>query len=219
MDGAGRCFRLRHSCLLCRSRNSRREQDHTANTARRAPPGSYSAPLRRERTAAWIKGVDRSIIFVMAETTIAETTKAERDRRRDSFLGLLGVRPVIMGILNVTPDSFSDGGRFQSPESALAQARKLVDDGADIIDVGAEFDPPGPYASPSRRGVAAARAADRPAARRHRSAGFDRHLQSRNRTSRDCGGGPDRQRRVGLAEGLRDGRRRCRWRSGRRHHA
>ncbi len=79
----------------------------------------------------------------MAETTIAETTKAERNRRRDSFLSLLGVRPVIMGILNVTPDSFSDGGQFQSPESALAQARKLVDDGADVIDVGAESTRPG----------------------------------------------------------------------------
>ncbi|WP_461357415.1 dihydropteroate synthase [Bradyrhizobium sp. USDA 4454] len=46
--------------------------------------------------------------------------------------------PAVMGILNVTPDSFSDGGRFIAPEQALAQARKLVADGADIIDVGAE---------------------------------------------------------------------------------
>ncbi len=48
-----------------------------------------------------------------------------------------------MGILNVTPDSFSDGGRFQSPEEALAQAHKLVADGADVIDVGAESTRPG----------------------------------------------------------------------------
>lgn len=46
--------------------------------------------------------------------------------------------PAVMGILNVTPDSFSDGGRFITPEQALAQARKLVADGADIIDIGAE---------------------------------------------------------------------------------
>src|SRR5208337_2603288 len=52
-------------------------------------------------------------------------------------------KPVIMGILNVTPDSFSDGGRFQSLDLALAQARKLVADGADIIDVGAESTRPG----------------------------------------------------------------------------
>jgi dihydropteroate synthase len=63
--------------------------------------------------------------------------------RCDAFLRLIGVKPVIMGILNVTPDSFSDGGRFQTRDSALAQARKLVAGGADIIDVGAESTRPG----------------------------------------------------------------------------
>ena len=47
-------------------------------------------------------------------------------------------RPLVMGVLNVTPDSFSDGGRFLEPTAALMQARRLVDEGADIIDVGAE---------------------------------------------------------------------------------
>ena len=49
-------------------------------------------------------------------------------------------RPVaaVMGVLNVTPDSFSDGGKFLSPERALAQAQRLIADGADIIDIGAE---------------------------------------------------------------------------------
>ncbi|HLI98507.1 MAG TPA: dihydropteroate synthase [Bradyrhizobium sp.] len=46
--------------------------------------------------------------------------------------------PLVMGVLNITPDSFSDGGRFISPEHALAQARRMVADGADIIDIGAE---------------------------------------------------------------------------------
>jgi dihydropteroate synthase len=46
--------------------------------------------------------------------------------------------PAVMGILNVTPDSFSDGGRFIAPEHALAQARRLVAEGADMIDIGAE---------------------------------------------------------------------------------
>ena len=64
-------------------------------------------------------------------------------QRRDAFLRLIGVKPVIMGILNVTPDSFSDGGCFQSLDLALAQARKLVADGAEIIDVGAESTRPG----------------------------------------------------------------------------
>jgi len=62
---------------------------------------------------------------------------------RDRFLSLIGTRPVIMGIVNVTPDSFSDGGLFATREAALAQAKKLVRDGADIVDVGAESTRPG----------------------------------------------------------------------------
>jgi dihydropteroate synthase len=46
--------------------------------------------------------------------------------------------PLVMGVLNITPDSFSDGGRFLAPESALAQARRMVAEGVDIIDIGAE---------------------------------------------------------------------------------
>ena len=46
--------------------------------------------------------------------------------------------PAVMGILNITPDSFSDGGRFMTPDRALAQARRMIADGADIIDIGAE---------------------------------------------------------------------------------
>jgi dihydropteroate synthase len=64
-------------------------------------------------------------------------------KKRDQLLALIGTRSVIMGILNVTPDSFSDGGKFQTRETALAQARKLAADGADIIDVGAESTRPG----------------------------------------------------------------------------
>ncbi len=47
-------------------------------------------------------------------------------------------RPLVMGVLNVTPDSFSDGGRFLDPAAAIAQAQRLVAEGADIIDIGAE---------------------------------------------------------------------------------
>ncbi|WP_305041563.1 dihydropteroate synthase [Geoalkalibacter sp.] len=52
-------------------------------------------------------------------------------------------RPRIMGILNVTPDSFSDGGRFLDPGAALTQARAMVAEGADLIDVGGESTRPG----------------------------------------------------------------------------
>jgi dihydropteroate synthase len=52
-------------------------------------------------------------------------------------------RPRVMGIVNVTPDSFSDGGLHHDPEHALAHARRLLEDGADLIDVGGESTRPG----------------------------------------------------------------------------
>ncbi|NQU76725.1 MAG: dihydropteroate synthase, partial [Planctomycetes bacterium] len=51
--------------------------------------------------------------------------------------------PVVMAVLNVTPDSFSDGGRFFDPAAAAARAREMVAEGADIIDLGAESTRPG----------------------------------------------------------------------------
>lgn len=52
-------------------------------------------------------------------------------------------RTLVMGVLNVTPDSFSDGGKFFEVESALARARQMVEEGADILDVGGESTRPG----------------------------------------------------------------------------
>ena len=51
-------------------------------------------------------------------------------------------RPLVMGVLNVTPDSFSDGGRFLDPAAAIAQAERLAAEGADILDIGAESSRP-----------------------------------------------------------------------------
>ena len=56
---------------------------------------------------------------------------------------ILGERTLVMGILNITPDSFSDGGKYNNIEAALKQAEKLIDDGADIIDIGGESTRPG----------------------------------------------------------------------------
>jgi len=52
-------------------------------------------------------------------------------------------RPLVMGVVNVTPDSFSDGGRYLDPAAALAHARKLIAEGADILDIGGESTRPG----------------------------------------------------------------------------
>ena len=51
-------------------------------------------------------------------------------------------RTLVMGVVNVTPDSFSDGGRFLDPQAAIAQARRLAAEGADILDIGAELTRP-----------------------------------------------------------------------------
>src|SRR5579875_1067558 len=56
---------------------------------------------------------------------------------------LLGERTLIMGVLNITPDSFSDGGKYADPDRAFARALELEDEGADIIDLGAESTKPG----------------------------------------------------------------------------
>jgi dihydropteroate synthase len=69
--------------------------------------------------------------------------RAEQRARRDSFLAKIGTRPIVMGILNLTPDSFSDGGRYITTEAALSRARQMAAEGADIIDVGGESTRPG----------------------------------------------------------------------------
>jgi dihydropteroate synthase len=69
----------------------------------------------------------------MSDASLSDTIHAAADSGR----------VLVMGILNVTPDSFSDGGRFDRVDSALAQARAMADAGADIIDVGGESTRPG----------------------------------------------------------------------------
>lgn len=64
----------------------------------------------------------------------------------DRFPALAAIpadRPVVMGVVNVTPDSFSDGGRFLAADAAIAQGRRLLADGADILDIGGESTRPG----------------------------------------------------------------------------
>jgi len=69
----------------------------------------------------------------MTDSLIEAIHSAQRGERR----------PLVMGIVNVTPDSFSDGGRFDRPDRALAHALRLVEEGVDILDVGGESTRPG----------------------------------------------------------------------------
>ena len=64
--------------------------------------------------------------------------RAEARAKRDAFLNKMKSRPAVMGILNLTPDSFSDGGRFQNPDAAIAHAKTMVVAGCDIVDIGGE---------------------------------------------------------------------------------
>ncbi|MGQ9456136.1 MAG: dihydropteroate synthase [Armatimonadota bacterium] len=69
--------------------------------------------------------------------------KDHEDPRIARIFESIGKKTLIMGILNVTPDSFSDGGRFIDPDSAVEHALRMVEEGADIIDVGGESTRPG----------------------------------------------------------------------------
>jgi len=82
----------------------------------------------------------------------AATTELIADTPPSWLAGLLAQnRPLVMGVLNVTPDSFSDGGQFIDPEPAITQAQRMVGEGADIIDVGAESTRPYGGATPVSR--------------------------------------------------------------------
>ncbi len=65
----------------------------------------------------------------------------------------LGRRTLIMGVVNITPDSFSDGGRFQNPDAAIARCLQCLDEGADILDLGAESTRPGTNAGQATAAV------------------------------------------------------------------
>ena len=67
----------------------------------------------------------------------------------------LSPRTLIMGVLNVTPDSFSDGGRFFEPQAAIEHALDLLDEGADILDIGGESTRPGAAAVTGQPAVTA----------------------------------------------------------------
>ncbi|HEV2230904.1 MAG TPA: dihydropteroate synthase [Thermoplasmata archaeon] len=69
--------------------------------------------------------------------------RSERTVRGAHRSFLVGGRTLVMGVVNVTPDSFSDGGRFVDPPIAIAEALSMVEDGADLLDVGGESTRPG----------------------------------------------------------------------------
>ncbi len=74
----------------------------------------------------------------LAHTIISPTGVAQKPASNELFKLLALGRPLVIGILNVTPDSFSDGGRFIDPAAAIAHAGAMAKQGADVLDIGAE---------------------------------------------------------------------------------
>lgn len=86
-------------------------------------------------------------------TSFAQRADATWRLRTQSLA--LGRRTLVMGVVNITPDSFSDGGLFLSPADALSRALQLLDEGADILDLGAESTRPGSLAGGADPAVSA----------------------------------------------------------------
>jgi dihydropteroate synthase len=91
----------------------------------------------------------------MSAIPLATSTGADRTTAPLARLLAKG-RPLVMGVLNITPDSFSDGGQFLAPDAAIAQARRMAQEGADIIDIGSESTRPygGAVAVPAEQEMA-----------------------------------------------------------------
>ncbi len=85
---------------------------------------------------------------------LPETARARLTAPRPALMGMSLDVPRVMGILNVTPDSFSDGGAFLAPDAARARGRALAEGGADIIDIGGESTRPGADPVPARDEIA-----------------------------------------------------------------
>jgi dihydropteroate synthase len=107
---------------------------------RRADGGATSHYLTIAELKDWAA---RSGVATEIEATL-ETLSAPRA----PWAGFAPDRPVLMGILNVTPDSFSDGGAFYDPSRALDHGRAMMEAGADIVDVGGESTRPGANETP-----------------------------------------------------------------------
>jgi len=111
-------------------------------TGKMPPEGMPLAggPLWFCRAERLIRGQPAAII---AAKDIPDAWRARLSSKRAPVAGLTLGRPRLMGILNVTPDSFSDGGRYDTTENALAEARAMARAGADILDIGGESTRPG----------------------------------------------------------------------------
>ncbi|MDE3035787.1 MAG: dihydropteroate synthase, partial [Nitrospirota bacterium] len=121
-----------------------------ARCHRPCQPDPYRACLGGDRTTALLPSAsendpDQALVRGQAMTApfVANPYSPPTPFKARAYSLPLHSRVHLMGILNVTPDSFSDGGRFLAPDAAVAHALAMVEAGADIIDIGAESTRPG----------------------------------------------------------------------------
>ena len=113
--------------------------------ARQSPVLLFGTPKQYIRLVQKLKAQPFGLkgIGVMIQTLLSRITPREISLEAGRFGLLLGKKTRVMGILNVTPDSFSDGGLFRDPARAVSRALEMVEEGAELIDVGGESTRPG----------------------------------------------------------------------------
>ena len=116
---------------------------------------------------------------------------------RARYAGLDLTRPRIMGIVNVTPDSFSDGGQHASTTAAIDHGLRLIEEGADILDIGGESTRPGSDAVALDEELRRVIPVIEGLARQIGSCDFGRYAQSRSDAARQPSGRRHHQRRLG----------------------
>jgi dihydropteroate synthase len=107
-----------------------------------------------ERLVVACRQRERPGLAVALERLLASLDATPKPMRLGRHLLSFGGRPLMMGVLNVTPDSFSDGGRFLAAEDAIAQGEALVAAGAELLDVGGESTRPGALPVPVQDQIA-----------------------------------------------------------------
>ena len=173
---------------------------------RSADIGAWHRPGRGHRRAGRSAIASKRQALTMFDTT-PQLDCAGRVLRLD--------RPRVMGIVNVTPDSFSDGGAHDTLEAAVAHGLRLAEEGADVLDVGGESTRPGADEVAARGRTAPGDPGDRAPGARNLAADQHRHLQARGDARRGRGRRRHDQRRLRAAPRRRARRRRraaaCRW--------
>ena len=127
--------------------SARRSTPSSSSPCSPASPRTRSSPTRRSRRSRSSRRRSRSGRSARARTAACRSARPGYRRRRRQLVPdrgqLLPMNPKLMGVVNVTPDSFSDGGRYLDPDAAVAHGEELVRDGADDLDVGGESTRPG----------------------------------------------------------------------------